>query len=175
VLTLGAAPKVWGPVDTCVYLDAQMQADSIVFAAEAGEVWVWNRITGFTEALPEPFVAGAGWDALAGLAGAHPVKALAIAPVYEALQAGLGAEFAVFAERISGLGSGDLAAEGYLGEACVKFTCGSDFAVLYLEAATQRVFAIWRVYGEVENRIWPADTTLWPPEAMAVLRAKAGE
>jgi hypothetical protein len=28
--------------------------------------------------------------------------------------------------------------------------------------------------GEIENRIYPSDTNLWPPEAMAALRGVAG-
>jgi hypothetical protein len=31
------------------------------------------------------------------------------------------------------------------------------------------------VSGEASYRIWPADTKLWPPEAMGVLRDKAGQ
>ena len=180
VLTLGDAPQVSGPVDSCANLEPQVQADAIIYRAEPlpsqpGEVWVWTPVAGFTTAEPEEFAATAGWDALDGLAGAHPADALAIAPVLAALQAGLGPDFATFAERMSGLGSGDLTPTGYLGQACLKLTCESDFAVLYLHKATRQVFAIWHVYGAFENRIWPEDTTLWPPEAMAVLRANAGE
>ena len=180
VLTLGAAPHVWGPVDTCANLEPQVQADAIIYGAapvpsQPGEVWVWAPVTGFTEADPSEFAASAGWDALDGLTGAHPADALAIAPVLAALQAGLGPDYPAFAERISGLGSGDLTPTGYLGRACLKFTCDSDFAVLYIHKATRQVFAIWHVRGEFENRIWPRDTNIWPPEAMATLRANAGE
>lgn len=176
----GVAPEFFGPIDSCAYLPVvDVQSQAIVFASEPspsepGEVWVWNRLTGMTEALPEAFVPveSAGWDTLGDLAGAHPAEALALSPVYEALVAGLGPDYDAFAARISGLGSGDLTEAGYLGEACEKFTCEADFAVLYLHAPTERVFAIWHVAGEIENRIWPQDTTLWPTEAMAVLRAK---
>ena len=113
-------------------------------------------------------------EALDSLAGAHPVDAMALAPVLQALQTGLGSDYPAFAERISELGSGDLTATGYLGEACLKFTCEADWALLYLHRETQQVFAIWHVYGEIENRIHPQDTTLWPPEAMALLRERAG-
>ncbi len=176
----GAAPEFYGPINSCAYLPVvDVQSQAIVFASEPtpsqpGEVWVWNRLTGMTEALPEAFVPveSAGWDTLGDLAGAHPAEALTLAPVFEALVAGLGPDCDAFAARISGLGSGDLTEAGYLGEACEKFTCEADFAVLYLHAPTERVFAIWHVAGEIENRIWPQDTTLWPTEAMAVLRAK---
>jgi hypothetical protein len=179
----GGAPTFFGPVDSCAALQiVDVQPEAIVFAAEPvpsepGEVWVWNATTGLTEALPEEFApaAGAGWDQLGKLAGAHPAEALALAPVYEALVTGLGAEYEVFAERISDLGSGDLTAEGYLGEACLKFTCEADFAKLYLHAASQQVFAVWHVSGEIENRIYPQDTNLWPSEAMAMLRGSVGE
>ena len=180
VLSLKDGPRIWGPVDSCAYLEPKVQADGIVFASEPvpsdpGEVWLWTRAAGFTAAPPQDFAATAGWDALKGLAGAHPVDAMAIAPVDAALRAGLGEEYPAFAERISGLGSGDLTAEGYLGEACLKFTCDADFAVLYLHKATRQVYVIWHVYGEVKNRIFPADMTTWPPEATAALRSKVGE
>lgn len=182
VLPDGAAPEFYGLIDSCANLQiVDVQPEAIVFASEPvpsqpGEVWVWNRTTGMTAALPEEFVPteSAGWDQLSNLAGAHPADALELEPLYQALVSGLGEDYPVYAERISGLGSGDLTAEGYLGEACLKFTCEADFAVLYLHKATQQVFAIWHVSGEIENRIFPEDTTLWPPEAMVILRANAG-
>ncbi|MBN8630698.1 MAG: hypothetical protein J0L76_07575 [Rhodobacterales bacterium] len=178
----GAAPQLYGPLDSCREFSLQAQPEALVFSteplpSEPGEVWVWNPTTGLTEAAPEEFGAdpGAGWEALPTLAGAHPVDAMKLAPVLEALRAGLGADYPAFAERISDLGSGDLTAEGYLGQACLKFTCDEDYAVLYLHAATQQAFAIWHVSGEAEPHVWPRDTKEWPPEAMAVLRTEVGE
>jgi hypothetical protein len=184
VLPEGAAPELFGPVASCAYLPlVEVQPEAIVFAADPvpsqpGEVWVWNRTTGFTEALPEPFApdAGSGWELLDRLDIAHPVEVLEIAPVYAMLEAGLGpADWAAFSERISGLGSGSRTGEGYLGSACLKLTCEADWAILYLHVATRQAFAIWHVRGEIENRIWPEDTNLWPAEAMTVLRGSAGE
>lgn len=178
----GSAPVLFGPVDSCREFAVQVQPEALVFStdplpSEPGEVWVWNPVSGLTEALPEDFSAdaGANWDAVPMLAGAHPVDAMKLAPVLAALQAGLGTDYPVFAERISDLGSGDLTPEGYLGRACLKFTCDADWAFLYLHPASERVFAAWHVTGEIEPRTWPADTTVWPAEAMAALRAEAGE
>mgnify|MGYP007067825599 FL=1 len=112
---------------------------------------------------------------MSSLAQAHPVDAMKLAPVLAALQAGLGADYPVYAERISDLGSGDLTAEGYLGQACLKYTCEADWALLYLHPATEGVFAAWHVEGEIEPHLWPADTNLWPAEAMAALRGAVGE
>ncbi|MBA3910919.1 MAG: hypothetical protein C0524_13855 [Rhodobacter sp.] len=36
--------------------------------------------------------------------------------------------YLAFAERISGLGAGDLTDGGYLGSACIKLTCEADWA-----------------------------------------------
>ena len=178
----GAAPALYGPVESCREFSLQVQPEALVFATEPlpsipGEVWVWNPVTGLTAALPEEFAAdpALGWADLPMLAGAHPVEALKLAPVLAALQAGLGADYPAFAERISDLGSGDLTGEGYQGEACVKLTCEEDWAVLYLDSASEQPFVIWNVSGEANYRIWPADTNLWPPEAMGVLRDKAGQ
>jgi hypothetical protein len=176
----GAAPALYGPLDSCREFAVQVQPEALVFAteplpSEPGEVWVWNPVTGLTEALPEDFTADAGWEAVPGLAQAHPVEAMKLAPVLQALQVGLGEEYPVFAERISDLGSGDLTPEGYLGRACLKFTCDADWAFLYLHPATEGVFVGWHVMGEIEPRIWPQDTNLWPAEAMAALRMEAGE
>ena len=177
-----AAPALYGPVDSCREFTLQVQPEALVFSteplpSEPGEVWVWNPATGLTEASPEDFAAdpGAGWEAVPTLAGAHPVDAMKLAPVLAALQAGLGADYPVFAERISDLGSGDLTAEGYLGQACLKYACETDWAVLYLHAASQRVFAAWAVSGEDKPRVWPEDIGDWPVEALAALNGELGE
>lgn len=172
------APEFWGPVDSCAYFTPTLADGRLVFAAEpmpgaAGETWLWTREGGFVPGPAVGFVAEGGWDGLDRLAGAHPVEALGLAPVMQALQQGLGADYPAFIERIGGLGSGDLTAEGYLGSACVKLTCEADWAILYLHRETQQVFAIWHVYGEIENRIYPEDTNIWPEEAMAILRGSA--
>jgi hypothetical protein len=179
-LAQGAAPALHGPLDSCREFSLQVQPEALVFTteplpSEPGEVWVWNPVTGMTEASPEDFAATAGWESLPGLAGAHPVDAMKLAPVLGALQAGLGADYPVFAERISDLGSGDLTAEGYLGRACIKFTCDTDWAFLYLHPATEGVFAAWHVEGEAEAHVWPADISTWPAEAMAALQAEAAQ
>ncbi len=178
----GAEAALYGPLDSCRSFTLQVQPEALVFATEPlpsapGEVFLWTPDTGFTTASPEEFSAdaGAGWEAVPGLAGAHPVDAMKLAPVLAALQTGLGADYPVFAERISNLGSGDLTAEGYLGRACLKFSCQVDWALLYLHPATEGVFAAWAVTGEVEPHVWPADTTLWPAEAMAALRGMVSE
>ncbi|MDP3197022.1 hypothetical protein [Tabrizicola sp.] len=177
----GASAALFGPLDSCREFAVQVQPEALVFAteplSEPGEVWVWNPVTGLTEALPEDFSAdpGAGWQAVADLAQSHPVDAMKVGPVLSALETGLGADYPIFAERISDLGSGDLTAEGYLGQACLKFTCDADWALLYLHPATEGVFAVWHVAGEIEPRLWPADTTHWPAEAMAALRGAVGE
>jgi hypothetical protein len=177
----GAAPALYGPLDSCREFTLQVQPEALVFSteplpSEPGEVWVWNPATGLTEASPEEFSAdtGADWEAIPTLAGAHPVDAMKLAPVLSALQAGLGPDYPVYAERISDLGSGDLTPEGYLGQACLKYTCEADWALLYLHPASEGVFAAWQVAGEIEPRVWPQDTNLWPAEAMAALRGAAG-
>lgn len=178
----GAAPALYGPVDSCREFTMQVQPEALVFSTEPlpsqpGEVWVWNPTTGLTEASPEEFSADAdaGWEAVPTLAEAHPVDAMKLAPVLAALQAGLGANYPVFAERISDLGSGGLTPEGYLGQACLKYSCETDWALLYLHPATEGVFAAWHVEGEAEAHLWPEDAAVWPAEAMAALRGTAGE
>lgn len=178
----GAPPVLHGPLDSCREFTLQVQPDALVFStqplpSEPGEVWVWNPVSGLTEAAPEDFgaEAGKGWEAFQTLAGAHPVDAMKLAPVLGALQAGLGQDYPVFAERISDLGSGDLTAEGYLGGACLKLTCDEDWAFLYLHPATEGVFAAWAVGGESGPHVWPADTSLWPAEATAALQGAVGE
>jgi hypothetical protein len=181
-LSEGSAPALYGPLDSCREFTLQVQPEALVFSteplpSEPGEVWVWNPTTGLTEALSEEFSAdtGAGWEAMPTLAQAHPVDAMKLAPVLAALQAGLGDDYPAFAERISDLGSGDLTNEGYLGQACLKYTCETDWALLYLHPATEGVFAAWHVEGEAEARLWPADTSLWPAEALAALQGAVGE
>lgn len=173
-------PTLFGPLDSCREFGMQVQPDALVFSteplpSEPGEVWIWNPVTGLTEALPEDFAADRGWEAVPDLALQHPVEALRLSPVLAGLQAGLGAEYPDFAERISDLGSGDLTAEGYLGQSCLKFTCDTDWALLYLHPATEGVFAAWAVSGEARPNLWPADIADWPAEAAAALAGAAGE
>lgn len=176
----GGPAEFFAPVDSCANLLPSVEAETLIFASDAspgypGEVWVWTPGQGFSAGDPVAFAASAGWEAFDSLALAHPAEALAIAPVLEALEAGLGAEYPVFAERISDLGSGDLTAAGYLGQACMKFTCDEDWALLYLDRETKGVFAAWAAAGAAEMLLWPADRSLWPAEALAALPAPATE
>lgn len=178
----GGAPVIHGPIESCREFSVALRSGQLVFAteplpSEPGEVWIWTPETGLTEAAPVAFAAdpAQGWEALPGLQGAHPVEAMRLQPVLAALQAGLGPDYPDYAERISDLGSGDLVAGGYLGRACLKFSCDGDWAVLYLDAAGEAVFAIWSVAGEAEPRVWPVDPARWPPAAMAVLGEAVGE
>lgn len=170
----GAPPRFYGPVDSCAYLLPSVEAETLVFTSEPlpgypGEVWVWTPGQGFAAGEAKAFTASAGWESFDNLAGAHPAQALAIAPVLQALEAGLGLDYPTFAERISDLGSGDLTTSGYLGQACIKFTCDEDWALLYLDRASQGVFAAWAVAGTPEPRLWPSDRSLWPEEALAAV------
>ena len=181
-LTERAAPALFGPLDSCREFSIQVQPDALVLTteplpSEPGEVWLWTPAEGLVQRAPEDFAAvtEGGWDAVPSLAGAHPVEAMKLGPVLATLETGLGADYGAFAERISDLGSGDLTPEGYLGQACIKFSCDADWAILYLHPASEGVFAAWHVAGEIEPRVWPADTNLWPAEAMAALRAAGGE
>jgi hypothetical protein len=61
----GAAPALYGPVDSCREFTMQVQPDALVFSteplpSEPGEIWVWNPVSGLTEALPEEFSADTG-------------------------------------------------------------------------------------------------------------------
>lgn len=176
----GEAAQFYGPVDSCAYLLPSVEAETLVFKSDPlpgypGEVWVWTPGKGFAAGAAVGFVGSEGWEAFDSLAGAHPAEALKITPVLEALKAGLGPDYPLFAERISDLGSGDLTAGGYLGQACIKFTCDEDWALLYLDRASQGVFAAWAVAGTAEPKLWPADRSLWPAEALAALPGPVAE
>ena len=179
----GAPAELSGPVETCSYLEVRpieggLLWESASLPGRLTERLQWTAEGGMQALEPTPFMpdAGRGWEDLQSLAGQHPAEALRLEPVYKALTEGLGEDgFQSFAERISELGSGDLTGEGYQGEACLKFTCDEDWAVVYLDSVSKQPFVIWKVSGEASYRIWPEKTDLWPPEAMAVLRDKAGQ
>ncbi len=179
----GKPAELSGPIETCSYLEARPIDGGVAWASASlpgrlTERWQWTVTEGLQALEPTPFQpdAGRGWDSLDSLAGQHPSEALRLEPVYKALSEGLGkAGFQAFAERISEHRSGDLTGEGYQGEGCMKFTCDEDWAVLYLDSVSRQPFVIWKVSGEASYRIWPEKTDLWPPEAMAVLRDKAGQ
>ena len=175
-LPQGGPAEFFGPVDSCANLMPSVEAETLVFASDPspgypGEVWVWTPGKGFVAGAAVEFTASAGWEAFDSLFEAHPADALAIAPVLDALQAGLGPDYPVYAERISDLGSGDLTLDGYLGQACIKFTCETDWALLYLHRESQGVFAAWAAAGDADQHLWPADRSLWPAEALAALPA----
>ncbi|WP_146038006.1 hypothetical protein [Tabrizicola aquatica] len=167
-------PEFWGPVESCAYFTPRVDGGRIVFAADAlpgtpGETWVWTPGAGFAPGPAVGFASNGGWEGFDSLAGAHPVDALALIPVLDRLQAGLGAEFPDYARLIGGIGAGNLTSEGYLGSACDKPTCDTDWAILYLHRETQGVFAIWQTYDDASPQIWPVDRSLWPPEALALV------
>ncbi len=181
VLTLPSTtdPVLHGPLDTCAWLEMLAGPAALVFTGVAtpqapAEVWVWAPETGFVAGAPIAFAADStlGWDRLADLDGEHPMEALRLGQVEAQLKAALGADWPAFAERISGLGSGTLTADGYLGEACIKETCDEDWAVLYLHARSRSAFALWAVGREVQ--IVPPDPGLWPEEAAAALATRSG-
>ncbi len=172
-------PALDGPPPTCAYLEMQAGPSALVFTGIAtpqtpGEVWIWSPEDGFVAGTPVPFAAdpALGWERLGEFDGAHPVDVLRLGQVEAQLQAGLGAGWPALAERISGLGSGALTAEGWLGEACLKLTCDDDWAVLYLHARSRTAFAFWAEGGQV--RLFPPDPGLWPEEATAALHARTG-
>ncbi len=176
----GAAAEFDGPIDSCAYLLPVVEAETLVFKSDPlpgypGEIWIWTPGKSFAPGAAVSFTASKGWEDFDSLAEAHPADALAIAPVLEALEAGLGADYPAFAERISDLGSGDLTTEGYLGQACLKATCDADWALLYLARDSQQVFAAWQSTGETEPHLWPADRALWRVEALAALPVPATE
>jgi hypothetical protein len=176
----GGPPEFWGPLDSCAYFTPSLRDGRLVFVSDPlpatpGEAWAWSREGGFVPGPAVEFVAKAGWDGFDKLAGAHPVDALALMPVLETLQQGLGADFDVYAGLISGLGSGNLTGEGYLGSACLKLTCDTDWAILYLHRETKGIFAIWQTYEDSKPHVWPTDRALWPPEPLTLLDWSAPE
>lgn len=176
----GAPAQFFGPVDSCAYLLPHVEAETLIFTSDPlpgypGEVWVWTPGKGFAAGEAVGFAGSEGWEAFDSLAEAHPADALKITPVLEALEAGLGADYPIFAERISDLGSGDLTAGGYLGQACLKATCDDDWALLYIDRESHGVFAAWAVTGTAEMKLWPEDKATWPAEALAALPAPVAE
>lgn len=181
VLTLRplADPVLHGPIATCAYLEMKAGPSALAYTGEPtpdtpAEVWVWSPEAGFVAGAPVPFAAdpALGWDRLADLAGAHPVEALKLGQVEAQLQASLGTGWDAFAERISGLGSGALTQDGYLGEACLKSDCATDWALLFLHRRSQSAYAAWAEGGQV--RLSPPDPGLWPEEAAAAVQAHLG-
>ena len=179
----GKPAELSGPIETCSFLEARPIEGGVAWASASmpgrmTERWQWTVAEGLQALDPTPFApdAGRGWDDLQNLGGEHPSEALRLEPVYKALTEGLGeAGFQSFAERLAELGSSELTGEGYQGDGCLKFTCDEDWAVIYLDGGSERPFVIWKVSGEASYRFWPEETDLWPPEAMAVLREKAGQ
>lgn len=172
--------EIWGPVESCAHLLPEIDGARLVFTSDAvpgaaGETWVWTPDAGFASGPAVGFAATADWAALDGMAGAHPADVLTIAPVLAALKAGLGADYPIFADRISEVGSGDLTDAAYLGRACLKFACDTDWAVLYIDRTSNAIFAAWKVLDEIEVHRWPEDAALWPADAMAAIGAGATE
>ncbi len=176
----GAKPVVSGPVDSCREFDMTVGVDRITYTstatpAEPGETWIWSPDDGFLTGPDIPFSADADltWDDLGALVNLHPADALRIPGVLDLLQGALGPDWPLFAERMSGIGSGQMVNGGYLGTVCIKITCDSDDAVIFLDPATRQVFVIYHVYGEAGDRIWPQDLGVWP-DVMREIAASRG-
>jgi len=165
----GAPARLDGPIDTCSYLEAVIADDMIRWTSpkipgRMTVTWGWSAENGIIESPPVAFAPGdgRGWEALPELVDAHPADALLLEPVYNALKAGLGAEWDDFAGPIGELGSGGLIGPDYYGEACLKFECDASFAGLWLEAESQKVFAYWKSFDSSEVHLFPADRNQWP-------------
>lgn len=169
LLPEGQPARLDGPIDSCATMTVTAQADALVIGSQPlpgipGEVWTWTPAGGLTEALPEAFTpdAASGWQDLPALSRAHPADALKLKPVYDALVAGLPpADLAAFEAIITGLGSGDTVPQGYRGEACTKVVCEDEYAILWLDAASEGVFAFWVQDGQ-EPRTYPDGDAQWP-------------
>lgn len=181
VLPEGQPARLDGPIDTCSYMELTPGEAGLEWAAEPlpdmpGEVWRWTPDAGFAKGEATAFAPDAteGWGDLAALKGAHPVDALKLAPVYAELTQGMSAaDWNSYSAILSGLGSGDLTAQGYRGEACTKLICDSEYAVLWLDQASEQAFAFWVQDGQ-EPRSYPADTGAWPQWVLEDLSARVG-
>ncbi|WP_112309684.1 hypothetical protein [Pseudogemmobacter bohemicus] len=163
-------PVADGPVDSCRWFEMTLQPDALIFHTDAfpgtpAEIWTWTPVSGLTEASPEEFTpkAGQGWEDFGSLAGAHPVDALGFAPVYQEMRAGMNpGDWDGLTAILSGLGSGDLVEKGYRGSACTKFVCEQEWAVLWIDQASQKAFAMWKAEADEMPKTWPADPGGWP-------------
>lgn len=171
-----AGAEVFGPIDSCNEFEVSVGVDQITYRSTAspavpGETWIWRPMSGFERGPPVPFDVdpALSWDNLAALENRHPADALRLIGVMDGLKAGLGENWPLFTERMSGIGSGDIVEGGYLGRVCIKFTCDTDYAVIYLERTAQKAYIIWRVDGEDEVHKWPETVESWPSVMREIL------
>lgn len=164
------APRLDGPVDSCSWFERRVEADRIVFYTEAlpgmdAEIWHWTPADGLVAEGTVAFTpdTAEGWEGLADLKDAHPLDALAFAPVYEQLKSGLSAEdWAVYSDILGQLGSGELVPEGYRGQACNKYVCEDEWAMLWIDSASRTAVALWKRESDEEPKSFPADPATWP-------------
>lgn len=178
-LPSGGEARLDGPADTCAYMEPVVAGEQVTWSSEAlpdqaAEKWIWTPEGGLVAGEGEAFapVPGLSWEAIAMLAERHPAEAMRIEPVYNEIKAALGDQFPGFAERISGLGSGGLVGKDYYGESCIKLTCETDFAGIWLDMAQKKVFAYIASQDAEGVQLFPADRALWPAAALDALEKR---
>ncbi|MCY1127749.1 hypothetical protein OU426_12870 [Frigidibacter sp. RF13] len=163
-----------GPADSCAYLEQTIGADAVDFvsapsAAWAGEHWRWTPVEGLVRLDPVTFKPdpSKGWDQLGELEGAHPLDVFRLGPIADQIYALLGEEEGdTFVDLLSGVGSGGLAAPGYVGSG---HNIDGSYAVVILDAATRQPYLAWAFGGgEIQTR--PEGLENWSPGAIRALK-----
>jgi hypothetical protein len=167
----GGAPRLSGPLDSCMpETRFALEAERVRFWTEPmpaapGLTWTFTPEAGLEAGAPVAFApdANSGWDALASLQPGHPADILGMGGIAAEIDALLGADRAVFIERISDLGSGGMEGADFFGTACLKFTCPEDNAMLFLDGGLRRPFLAWREAGGPPRQA--PDASEWSPAA----------
>lgn len=175
-------PVIDGPIDSCSWFEMTPQDGALIFHSEAfpgspAEIWTWSPVSGLTEASPEGFTpkSDQGWENFASLDSAHPIDALGFAPVYAEVKAGMSAEdWDAYTGILAQLGSGDLVEGGYRGSACNKLICDTEWAILWIDQASQQAFTMWKGGDDEMPKTWPADPGSWPEWVQLDAASSAG-
>ncbi|MDQ2065854.1 hypothetical protein Q9295_05690 [Xinfangfangia sp. CPCC 101601] len=163
-------PELDGPVETCTYLERSIEGDALVYSntplpGVPSEVWRWTVAGGWSQEDGQEFqpLAGETWADSAVLAGKHPIEALGFAPVYAIFKQGMSpVDFAAYTNALAEMGSGDLGALGYQGEACWQVDCEGVWARLWIDPATKTAVAIWQAAEDDAPRFFPEAAETWP-------------
>jgi hypothetical protein len=165
---VGATPRFDGPVGDCDAIDHRVHGDAIEFTTTAlpsrpGRRWVWTASRGFATAGATLFQTDAskGWDELRGRRIGGPWDVFAIKEIADQAAGLLGADTKRFTSRLTGVASGRVVGDFYLGSGCLPHRCGSEEAMIAADLQNRRIYLAWKTESapvEVRPPIagWPA-------------------
>ncbi|MBO3759979.1 hypothetical protein J5J10_09290 [Ciceribacter sp. L1K23] len=176
----GAAPRIDGPIDSCVSVSMEEDGDSLVFSTrstpnEPGERWSWTAEGGLKSLDAVAFQpdAAKGWAELRDRTATHPGDLFDYADIGGEIARLAGDDQRLVNDILMGVGSGAFKGDYFVGTACSRHMCMDQEALVIADIPSRTVYLAWKPSGQ-KIRVNPPVKT-WPEKAKAEIRAWAAK